>query len=255
MSPLRLEIEHGWAVEAMLASYNHVNRVAHRARYQDLDVVGVTQYDNPPPGSTHRIEFHAYDADPLVVHNAVSAYPRQFGARYYLNVFHVEPAAPKLKARYEELGYRFLRTGPILALDLPVNIYTIPEFIRRIETHAELEIANQGLALEKEHIAPETLKDSRIRNFYAEQDGQAAAWAQFVAIYPDVGCINHFYTLTAYRDVGLSERLLGRLHAEANVLNLKHVVVVTSEQNMVMYRRCGYRPVAYFSVFTSQEMR
>ncbi|MEW6402296.1 MAG: GNAT family N-acetyltransferase [Chloroflexota bacterium] len=250
MSPLP-DIAHWWAIEAMIASYNHVYKVVYGTTYETLDAVAVSNYGSAPIAS-FQLEFLALDDDPARVHAAVQDYKTD-GEKYVLDVFHESPAALRMKAQYSDLGYAFVRTGPILGIELPVQARGDISFVKRIEMKEQLEVANQSLSREGETIPAETLGDPYIRNYYAEADGQAVGWAQLVTIYPGAGYVNQLFTLSGYRNRRIGSALIERLHTECDQLGLGHVVLVSSEMAMGLYRRLGYRLLAFFTAFRPRE--
>lgn len=251
MSPLP-DIAHWWAIEAMIASYNHVYKVAYGTTYETIGAVGVSDYAAAPIAS-FQLEFLALDEDPVKVHEAVRGFERK-GQEFVLDVFHESPAALRLKAQYNDLGYDFIRTGPILGLELPIPARGDISFVKRIETAEHLNLANQSLQAEGEVIQLETLGDPCIQNYYAEMDGQAVGWAQLVTLYPGAGYVNQLFVLSGYRNRRIGSALMERIHAECGRLNLGHIVLVSSEMAMHLYRRLGYRPLAYFTAFRPREI-
>jgi len=245
MSPLP-DIAHWWAIEAMIASYNHVYKVAYGTSYETLDVVAVSNYGSVPIAS-FQLEFLALDDDPAIVHQAVRGYETG-GRKFVLDVFHESPAALRLKAQYYDLGYDFIRTGPILGIELPIPARGDISFVKKIETTEQLEFANRSLYSE-EPIPEETLGDPYIQDFYAEMDGQAVGWAQLVTIYPSVGYVNQLFTLSNYRNRRIGSALMESIHFECGRLNLGQMVLISSEAAMGLYRRLGYRALAYFTAF------
>jgi len=113
-----VKIKDWWAVEAMIASYNHSYRVAYKTSYEVAGPIGITQY-----GNTHIVpyqyEFLALSQNPRAVTETIRNYPLREEDKFILNVFHASPSVPDLKAKYISLGYDFIRTGPILGRDLP----------------------------------------------------------------------------------------------------------------------------------------
>ncbi len=246
MSPLP-NIAHWWAIEAMIASYNHVCKVAYGTTYEILDGVAISNYGSAPITSI-QLEFLALDDDPAKVHAAVRGYETG-GRDFVLDIFHESSSEPELEAQYEELGYEFIRTGPILGIELPQPVHGDISFVQKIETARQLEFANQGLHREEESIPAETLGDPHIRNFYAEMDGQAVGWAQLVTAYPGTGYINELYTLSSYRNRRVGSALVERIHADCDQLNLGQVVLISSDKALRLYERLGYQTLAYFTAF------
>lgn len=246
MSPLP-DIAHWWAIEAMIASYNHVYKVVHGTTYETRGVIGVSDYGDIPIAS-FQLEFLALDDDPQVVVDAIRDY-RTGNRSYVLDVFHEPLSVPELKAQYAELGYEFLRTGPILGIELPAPVRGDISFIKSAETREQVGFANGDLAPENENIPLETLADPNIKNFYAELDGHCAGWAQLVTVYPGTGYVNQLYTLEKYRGRKIGTALIERIHAECDQRGLGRIALISSEMAMGLYRRLGYRPLAYFTVF------
>lgn len=244
----RPDIEHWWAVEAMIASYNHVYQVTYKTKYEEHGPIGVSIYDNAPIASFH-YEFLALSADPQAVMDAVRDYPLPEDMRYVIDVFHPVPSDQNLKDTYSQFEHEFVRTGPILGLDLPVKVGTIPKTILKATSVYETEAANNHLTSEGERIHVQTLRDKSIHSFYAKVDGEAAGWIQLVTVYPGVGYINQLYVLEKFRRQKLGSALVQRAHAQAIELGLKHMVLIPSDQAMHLYRRLGYRPLLYFSAF------
>ena len=236
----------------MIRSYNHVYHVAYNARYEDLGGVGVSYYGKKPVAS-FKMEFLAYDPDPVVVMAKINSYPKKPADKFVLNTFHSEPNNA-LKAQYFALGYEFVETAMLMGLPLPVKTTRGWTHVHKIDSLEEIEFANEGLALGGEKIPLQLHGDPHILNFYAQLEHRAVGWTQLVTLYEGVGYINQLYTLPVYRRRGIGTRLLRRVHQEANHLGLKNMVLLASEMGMSLYRRAGYRPLAYLSVFRpSQE--
>jgi len=243
-----LSIKNSWAVEAMIRSYNHAYHVGFGSSYQDIGGVGVSHYGKVP-FTDLKMEFLAYDSDPVVVIGKVNSYPKKPGDKFVINSFHDEPTDPETKRQYESLGYKWIETAMVMGLSLaeiPSRSWTHVHIIELLE---QVEFANQGLGLGGERIPPETLGDPHIFNFYAELEHRAVGWAQLVTVYEGVGYINQLYTLPVYRQRGIGGRLLRRAHQEASRLGLQRMVLLASEIGMSLYRRAGYTPLAYLSVF------
>ena len=92
----RPDIEHWWAVEAMIASYNHVYQVIYKTKYETHGPIGVSIYNNAPIASFH-YEFLALSADSQAVMNAVCQYPLPDNKEYVIDVFHPAPSDQNLK--------------------------------------------------------------------------------------------------------------------------------------------------------------
>jgi ribosomal protein S18 acetylase RimI-like enzyme len=236
-----------WAVEAIIASYNHVYQIIYNTRYEDCGIVGVSIYGKSPI-APYPYEFLALNADPQAVIEAIRNYTQ--GAQdYVLDVFHSAPSPSGVKAEYQRLGYQFIRTGPILGLALPAKARSYPRHVHHVKTLKQLELANESLAEEGEYISPKTLRQPHIHTFIAEMEGQAVGWAQLVTIYPGVGYLHQLYVLRAYRRRKLGRALVRRAQVEAFALGMKHMVVVPTDISLGMYRRLGYQPLAYFTAF------
>ena len=244
----RPDIEHWWAVEAMIASYNHVYQVIYKTKYETHGPIGVSIYNNAPIASFH-YEFLALSADSQAVMNAVCQYPLPDNKEYVIDVFHPAPSDQNLKDMYSRLDHEFVRTGPILGLKLPAKAGTIPNNIFKAATIQQAESANNSLTAEGERIHVETLRDQHIHSFYAKVDGEAVGWVQLVTVYPGVGYINQLYVLEEFRRQKLGTALVQRAHAQATELGLKHMVLIPSDKAIHLYRRVGYRPLLYFSAF------
>ncbi len=242
-----------WAVEALIQSHNHVYRTAYRTRHEDLDGVSVSHYKNRAPGIPFQLEFMALEQDPVVVVGRVNSYPKKPSEKFILDVFHPEPAQPELKNQYAALGYDFVETTMLLGLPLPVKTSRGWTHVHKIGSLEEIEFVNRSLSLGGEHIPPQVLGDPHIVNFYAQLEHRAVGWTQLVAIVEGVGCLSQLYTLPVYRRRGIGTRLIRRAHQEANHLGLRHILLLASEMGMSLYRRAGYQPLAYLSVFRPGE--
>jgi GNAT superfamily N-acetyltransferase len=238
-NPAHPDIEHWWAVEAMIASYNHVYQVTYKTKYETHGPIGVSIYDGAPIASS-QYEFLALSADVKSVIEAVQAYPIPQKKQYIIDVFHAEPSNPELKQYFASSDYEFIRTGPILGLDLPQKIRDHSAMIHKVTTINQAEIANQSLTAEGERIHLETLLDKNIHSFYVTVDGE---------VYPQVGYINQLYVLKAHRKIKLGTALVRYAHAEAHKLGLKKMILIPSNMAIPLYRRLGYRPLLYFSAF------
>jgi len=244
----RPDIEHWWAVEAMIASYNHVYQVTYKTKYKVHGPIGVSIYEGAPIAS-FQYEFLALSPDAKAVMDAVLAYPIPDDKQYVVDVFHPAPSNPAIKEQYTKYAHEFMRTGPILGFDLPKKIQTVPANVHQALTIQQAEKANHNLTLEGERIYIQTLRDKHIHSFYVEHEGEAVGWIQLVTKYPKVGYINQLYVLKNYRQRKYGTALVQRAHAHAIELGIKHMVVIPSDEAMPLYRRLGYRPLLYFSAF------
>ncbi len=95
MNNPRQDIEHWWAVEAMIASYNHVYKVTYKTEYETRGPIGVSIYDGAPIASV-QYECLALNDDARSVMDAVLAYPMSTDRQYIIDVFHPHPSNPAL---------------------------------------------------------------------------------------------------------------------------------------------------------------
>lgn len=244
-----VRIKDWWAVEAMITSYNHAYQIAHRTSYEVAGPIGVTKY-----GNTHiapyQYEFLALSQNPRVVTEAVRNYPIREKDKFILNVFHATPNVPVLKAKYISLGYDFIRTGPILGRDLPPKQQRNDiSNILKADTLRKTAFANESLTDEGERIPLDSLSDDNVHNFFAQVSGRAVGWAQMITAYPNVGYVQHIYTLSMYRGLRIGSALVERAQVEAVQLGLQNMVMVPSEMALGLVIRLGYRPLAYFTAF------
>jgi GNAT superfamily N-acetyltransferase len=244
-----VKIEDWWAVEAMIASYNHAYRLAYKTAYEAIGPVGVTKY-----GNTHiapyQYEFLALSQNPRSVSEAIRNYPLREEDKFILNVFHASPSVPDLKAKYISLGYDFIRTGPILGRDLPPKQQRNDiSNIKKADTIRKAEFANESLTEEGERIPLDSLGNEYVHNFYAEVSDRAVGWAQLITAYPNVGYVQHIFTMPMYRGLRIGSALLERTQVEAVQLGLQNMVMVPSEMALGLAIRLGYRPLAYFTAF------
>jgi len=244
----RPDIENWWAVEAMIASYNHVYKVTYKTEYKVHGPIGVSIYDGAPIAS-FQYEFLALSVDAQAVMDAVLAYPVPNDKHYIIDVFHPSPSDPALKNQFTKYAHEFVRTGPILGFELPNKTATIPANVRKVSTIQEAETANHNLTTEGERIYVQTLRDKHIHTFYVDHEGEAVGWLQLVTKYPKVGYINQLHVLKGYRKRRYGFDLVQRAHAQAIELGLNHMVVIPSDPAMHLYRRFGYQPLLYFSAF------
>lgn len=244
----RPDILNWWAVEAMIASYNHVYQVTYKTKYEVYGPIGVSNYEGAPIASYH-YEFLALSSDARVVMDAVLAYPIPPEKQYILDVFHAKPSNPELKQQYTHFDHKFVRTGPVLGLEIERKVIPIPASIHKATTIMQAEIANHTLTAEGERIHVATLRDKNIHSFYIMEDGQAVGWLQLVTIYPQVAYINQLYVLEEYRRRKLGTTLVQHAQHEAMKLGLKRMVLIPSDIAIPLYRRLGYRPLLYFSAF------
>jgi len=245
------DIENWWAVQAMIASYNHVYQVVYGTSYVSRGIIGVSIYWDAPI-APYQLEFLALTPNPKAVVEAVRAYPID-GQKYVLNVFHNEPSSKSLKTDYILEGYEFVRTGVLLGLDLPVQVRSKTSNIHKAVKVCEAEQVNLTLATENEHMPLIGLRGRHIHNFYAKLDDQVVGWAQLVTIYPGVGYLNQVYVMTSFRRRGIGRALVERAHRYCNRQKLEHMVLIPSQTALHMYRRMGYRPLSYFTAFRPRE--
>lgn len=248
-----VKIKDWWAVEAMIASYNYAYEIAHKTTYQVIGPLGVTTF-----GSTHiapyQFEFLALNPNPRVITEAIHNYPLKEDDRYILNVFHASPTVPELKAKYQSLGYDFIRTGPILGRDLPPKQQRNDvSHIHKADTIHKAEFANESLTDEGERIPLDSLNDSNVHNFFSKIANRAVGWIQMVTVYPNVAYIHHVYTLSMYRGLKIGSSLIERAQIEAVQLGLQKIIIVPSDMAMGMTIRLAYRPLAYFTAFRPAE--
>lgn len=239
------KLANAWVVEAMIASYNHVYKTVYNSQYYDLGPIGVSDYGTAPIAS-FQLEFLALDDDAAVVAEAIKNYEIN-GRKYVVDVFHSLPSAKEIKLQYAEYGYEFVRTGPILGYDIPHPVRGEILLVTKIETRDQLDKVNLALYLENENIPPQTLEDPHIHNFYAEWNGRVAGWVQLVTIFPGTGYINQLYTMSDYRNKQVATSLMARAHVECSKLGVSRMAVVSSDMALGLYRRFGYRPLAYFT--------
>ena len=248
-----VKIKDWWAVEAMIASYNYTYQIAHKTSYKVHGPLGVTTY-----GNTHiapyQFEFLALNPNPRVVTEAIRTYPMRDDDKFILNVFHASPNVPELKAKYQSLGYDFIRTGPIIHRDLPPKQQRNDvSHIHKVSTIRKAEFANESLTNEGERIPLDTLRDKNIHNFYAEVAGHAVGWLQLVTVHPNVAYIQHVYTLSMYRGLKVGSALIERAQIEAVQLGIQNMITVPSDMALGMLIRLAYRPLAYFTAFRPGE--
>jgi GNAT superfamily N-acetyltransferase len=205
------------------------------------------------PFTDMKMEFLAYDPDPVVVTAKVNSYPKRPDDKFVVNTFHDQPNNTDLKQQFEALGYEFVETAMIMGLSLPVKNPRGWTHVHKIETLEQIEFANRGLADGNEQISSKFIDDPHIVNFYAELEHRAVGWTQLVTAFEGAGYINQIYTLPVFRQRGIGTRLLRRVHQEANHLGLRNMVLLASEMGMSLYRRAGYEPLAYMSVFRPKQ--
>jgi GNAT superfamily N-acetyltransferase len=254
MTNPRPDIENWWAVEAMIASYNHVYQVVYKTHYEEHGAIGVSIYNDAPVASFH-YEFLALSADLQAVTTALEAYPIPDGKKHIVNIFHPTPADHDLKEHFRQLDLEFVRTGPILGYHLPLKVSTIPLNVHKAKTLQHTEAANNSLTSEGERIHVQTLRDKHIHNFFIKEDGQAAGWVQLVTKSNGVGYINQLYVMKEFRKRKFAITLVNAAHAEALKLGIRNMVTIPSDMSMHLFRRMGYRPLLYFSVFRPKPYR
>lgn len=237
------------AINAFICSRNHVYQAAYHAHTEDLGGVSLSYYGDQALGQPLQMEFLAVESDPAVVCARIDSCAKQHDERFVLNTFHAELPRPSLKAQYQSLGYEFVETAMIMELSLPIKTLRGWTHIHKIGAPDEIEFVNQGLSPGGEHIPPEVFGDPYILNFYAQLEHRAVGWTQLVTACDGFGCITQLYTLPVYRQRGIGTRMLRRVHQEANHLELHHMLLLASEMGMSLFRRAGYRPLAYLSVY------
>ena len=254
MTKPRPDIENWWAVEAMIASYNHVYQTVYNTRYEERGAIGVSIYNDAPIASFH-YEFLGLSADLDAVTDALDDYPVAEDKQFVVNIFHPNSADPALKQRFSQENMEFVRTGPILGCQLSTKVTTIPLNVHKAKNLQHTEAANNNLITEGERIHAQTLRDKNIHNFYVKEDGQAVGWIQLVTKYPDAGYINQLYVMKEFRKRKLGTVLVNAVHSEAIKLGIKRMVAIPSDMSMHLFRRMGYRPLLFFSAFQSIPFR
>jgi ribosomal protein S18 acetylase RimI-like enzyme len=250
----RPDIQNWWAVEAMIASYNHVYEVTYNTRYEVHGPIGVSIYDGAPIASFH-YEFLALSRDPDAVMDAVLSYPIPEGKQCAVDVFHTDPSITTVKRQYQRYDFECVRTGPIVGFELREKISNTRASIYKAATIKQAESANHSLTTEGERIHLHTLRDKHIHSFYATVGGEAVGWVQLVTIYPGVAYINQIYVLEAYQRMKLGTALIQHAQNQAIELGARRMVLIPSEMAIPLYRRLGYRPLLYFSAFRPVPVR
>ncbi len=69
-----VKIKDWWAVEGMIASYNHAYQVAYKTTYEVYGPIGVTKYGNSHI-APFQFEFQALSSNPRVVTEAIRQLP------------------------------------------------------------------------------------------------------------------------------------------------------------------------------------
>jgi ribosomal protein S18 acetylase RimI-like enzyme len=121
--------------------------------------------------------------------------------------------------------------------------------VYKASTIQQTESANNNLTTEGERIYVQTLRDEHIHSFYIKHEDEAVGWIQLVTKYSNVGYINQLHVLKDYRNLKYGTTLVQTAQAEAIKLGLQRMVVIPSDQAMHLFRRLGYTPLLYFSVF------
>ena len=244
-----VKIKDWWAVEAMITSHNHAWDTAYKSTYEERGPIGVTDYGSARM-TPYRFEFYGLSSNPRVVIEAIRNYPLGESDKYILNVFHASPSVPEHKAKYQSLGYDFIRTGPILGRDLPPSTQRNDiSHTHKADTIRKAEHANETLTDEGERIPLNTLRGKQIHNYYANVSNHAVGWAQMVTSYPDVGYIHRLYTMVMYRGLKVGSTLVERAQIEAVQMGLRHMLMVPSDMALGLAIRLGYRPLAYITIF------
>jgi len=248
-----VKIKDWWAVEAMIASYTYAYQIVYKTTYEVTGPIGVTKYGNSHI-APYQIEFLALSPNPRVITEAIRNYPMREDDKFILNVFHASPTVPELKAKYVSLGYDFIRTGPILGRDLPPKQQRNDvSNIHKADTIRKVEFANESLTNEGERIPLDSVGDQNVHNFYAKVSDRAVGWIEMISVYPNVGYIQHVYTMSMYRGLRVGSALIERAQIEAVQLGLQNMIMVPSEMALGMAIRLGYRPLAYFTAFRLAE--
>jgi GNAT superfamily N-acetyltransferase len=76
-----------------------------------------------------------------------------------------------------------------------------------------------------------------------------------VTKYGGVGYINQLFVLEEYRKRRYATTLVHAAHSEAIRLGVKKMVAIPSDMSLHLFRRMGYRPLLYFSVFRPKPFR
>lgn len=240
-----------WVVETMITAQNHIHKAVLKSQYYDLGAIGVSDYGLIPMGE-FQLEFLAMDDDAVKVVEAIKNYAVN-DKKYVLDVFHTQPSAKSLREEYGQYGYELIRTGPILGYDIPHPVRGEVLMVTKIETKDQLDKVNMALYLENENVPIETLNDPYIHNFYAEWNGKVVGWVQLITAYPGTGYIYQLYTMSDYRKKFVGTSLMARAHVECAKLGISRMALVSSEMALGLFRRFGYRPLAYFSVLRLKE--
>ncbi|MBM3123985.1 MAG: GNAT family N-acetyltransferase [Chloroflexi bacterium] len=240
-------LENRWVVDAMITSLNHVHEVRHNARYEELGPIGVSDRGKVS-SEPAQIEFTALDDDPAKVVKAIRKYKTKDG-NCVLTVFHEMLATRDIKTRYARHNLEFLHTQPILGVELPAPNLRGEAVVRIIKSREQADSTNRQLSVENESIPLETLMDMHIHNLVAEKDDHVAGWAQLVTAFSGVGFIHQLFTLSGFRNQRVGSTLLTHVHEEAERLGMIRMALVPSDTAFRVFRRFGYSPLAYFTVF------
>ena len=240
-------LENRWVVDAMITSLNQILEVRYSAKYEEQGPIGVSEHIKAP-GEPAQIEFIALDDDPAKVVKAVRKYKTK-DCNCVLTVFHEMLATRDIKTHYARQNLEFLHTRPVLGVELPAPDLRGEAVVRVIKSREQADSANRQLSIENESIPTETLMDMHIHNLVAEKNDHVAGWAQLVTAFSGVGFIQQLFTLTGFRNQRVGSTLLTFVHEEAERLGMIRMALVPSDTAFRVFRRFGYSPLAYFTVF------
>jgi GNAT superfamily N-acetyltransferase len=153
-----------------------------------------------------------------------------------------------LRDEYRALGYRLLRTEPLMVRGLariPRPDPAIP--IERVRSQAVADLlakANRGRQMQPEHLA----SDSPLRRYVAWDGDEMVAWVGSVTVGDATYCDN-MYVRADHRRRGIATAMLNRMLRDDRARGSRAAVLLASQMGALLYPTAGYRQIGTLFIY------
>lgn len=159
-----------------------------------------------------------------------------------------EPLAPQKQA-YQRLGYRLLRSEPLLIHSLvQIEQFTGPAAIQRIMT-AELANRLTEATVVRQILPGHFTEQAPLRAYVALLDEQIVGWVRSISVEQATWCSN-MYVRPEFRRRGIARSLLHQMLQDDAANGAKLAVLLASPMGALLYSTSGYSQIGTLQIFT-----
>lgn len=202
------------------------------------------------PGDVRRDEWVAADAAPSAVDRIARA---NSPGRFCLSIITGNNSPnPEVIAAYKALRYRLGCSEPVMAHTLRrIPRITCPATIHRVTTQAEADRVNKAAG--QRQILPEHLEHgSRLRQYFAEIDGESVGMVRSITCAKGNWCSNMFVQ-PRHRRQRIGSALLAHMLRDDRAHGAKLAVLTASHAGAKLYASIGYEQVGTLLLFTPKK--